>query len=948
MSCMNGVRYVSAVILCGVLAACGGGGGGSSAAPAPDWPAPGTSPATAEGGADLTTVQPMTDTAGALQGLALTGVPDGLDSANLYAEFYTTEGEAPLQGRIDTFRLLPVFMLDDKVLLPLPLLDMEGATIVWRLTDGASTSETFQTRIEALPPPRAGSVDALLTSTEMMLRAATQALGKSYPEEWEYWRDHDLEQMPVYLVPLWQAWHAMFDTGNDIAWVNQPWSAEQTAMLERVLAAQPIDEAMLGMADYIEQGHSLLDEAANLLPVRTSSGITARHYTLHEGRMAPSGIVHEAGMLPISNAAELSVALQQYDHARRFHRNMENFDKHVGTYLAAVGVLAALPVAAGSGGQSAVAITAARRQLMAQIGNIATVFSRVNAMAKWFSPCCIPSLAITLDPADGRVTEDMPENQVWLGEARARAESEPVNLTREITDIILAEAGGALTGKLSESVAEQFSAAVQQSGLAEDGASMVLDFAASRAGKSVLERFPVGADMVFFWDDIDLVHNEPQQWLAVEARTLDGSADSAIIEQASTGPHQMAFRLRAPQAFQRQSSVLRFNTRPEALPAAAPAIDTQIVSLDYLNLRFDPAVLTVADEPVDFTLTLENAAPESVSGGDFIDVAAFLDGFTLGSAVLQQRDGEVMRFTYTPPEGGFPEDTVLEVETFATLETGLRNPAYSPPVRRGALLLSADGEVLSLTVAPGAACVADGESRQFTATNTAGEPADVIWQVEGPGQMTAGGLFTAGGAGSSARVIARLREDESVMAEARITLGNCSCWWSTEVAGNFQQRMAGDGQWIETDAQQRITGLVHYAGEFSQIRLDLSGDPIPPGVTGSFRASVPQGYLGNTLPGFGTVWYNPSSALADQAGLPPVPELTVQVTRHDMLVYPDDPGVATGARNLEANISGIAVYEWLEYEPMRIKRLSGGLNMHLRGTYWIDLGGGNINCSGGL
>lgn len=949
MTFMNGMRYVSAVILCGVLAACGGGGGGGrGGAPAPDWPAPGTPPTTAEGGADLTAVQPVTDTAGALQGLALTGLPDGLDSATLYAEFYTTEGEAPLQGRVDTFRLLPVFVLDDTVQLPLPLLDTEGATIVWRLTDGASTSETFQTRIQALPAPRTGSVEALLSGTESMLEAATQALGKQYPEEWEYWRDNDPTQMPVYLVPLWQAWHAMFDTENDIAWVNQPWSAEQTTMLERVLAAQPIDEAMLGMADYIAQGHSLLDEAADLLPVRTSSGVTARSYALHEGRVAPGGIVHEAGMLPISNAAELAAALQQYDDARRFHRNMDNFDKHVGTYLTAVGVLAALPVVAGTGGEAAVALTAARRQLMAQIGNIATIFSRVNAMAKWFAPCCIPSLAITLDPADGRVTEDLPENQLWLDEARARAESEPVNLTREITDIILAEAGGALTGKLSETVAEQFSTAVQQSGLAEDGASMVIDFAASRAGKSVLERFPVGADMVFFWDDIDLVHNEPQQWLAVEARTLDGSADSAIVEQASTGSHEMAFRLRAPQAFQLQSSVLRFNTRPEALPAAAPAIDTQIVSLDYLNLRFDPPVLTVADEPVDFTLTLENAAPESVSGGDFIDVAAFLDGFTLGSAVLQQRDGEVMRFTYTPPESGFPEDTVLEVETFATLETGLRNPAYSPPVRRGALLLSADGVVQGLTVAPGAACVADGESQQFTAATTAGEPADVIWQVEGSGQITAGGRYTAGGTGSSARIIARLREDESVMAEARITLGNCSCWWRTEVAGDFQQRMTGDGQWIETDAQQRITGLFHYAGEFSQIRLDLSGDPIPPGATGSFRASVPQGYLGNSLPGFGTVWYNPSAAIANEAGLPPVPQLTVQVTRHDMLVYPDAAGVATGARNLEANITGVAVYESVEYEPMRIERLSGGLNMYLRGTYWIDLGGGDINCSGGL
>ncbi|GGJ82790.1 hypothetical protein GCM10007426_09840 [Alloalcanivorax dieselolei] len=953
MSIANVVSRFGVILLFALVGACGGGasrdggaspdGGGSR-----EWPTAGTPAHTAEGGLDLTVVKPVAGEASPLQVLELTGLPSDFEIADLYVEFYVKEGEAPLKGQVDEFRLLPVFELDQTFFLAMPLLDAEGAVIVWRLTDGNSTSETFETQIDALPPPRVGSVDTLLEGAEAVLREATEALGRSYPDEWEGWSDN-LDQMPVHLIPLWQSWHAMFDKQNELAWINQPMPDDVRVMLERVLAAQPMDETMFGMAAYFAEGHSLLNDASDLLPVRTNSGVSARSYMRYTGE-EPGRIIRQQGMMPIGNALALAAELEKYDQARRSLRNMGLFDKYVGSYISAVGILAALPVAAGTGGGAAAAITAARRELMAKVSNIVLFLSRVNGVAKITSPCCIVSLDVTLDPKSGQVTEDMPESQIWLNDARARAESEPVNITRDIADAIVKDAAKMISVGMSKELAEVYGDAVQRSGIVGDVGGKIIDYAASGIGKRFLASFPVGADMSFFWNDVDLMYGEPQKWLEVEAASLSGSADQSIVEQTPTGQHEMAFRLRTPQAFHLQTSLLRFNTRPEELPAVAPAITTKRISLDYLDLKFNPSVLRVEDGPVDFSLTLENASSLGVGGGeDYIDVNAFLNGFAVGSVAYHGRSGAVMHFTYMPPEGGFPEDLLLEVEANVDLDTGIRAPSHNPPPRRGVLLVTGGEGTQRLEISPPSKCIQEGEQQQFTVTGLGGEPVPVNWRVDGPGWITAEGLYTAGEANGTGQVAitASVQGNDTITAVAHMTVGDCTCWWDGQVGGDFQQQAVGETQWIEVDDQNSIVAMKHHSGDFSLLHLDLSEDPIAPGATGTYRAVVQPGHFGNTLPSARSVWYNPSSQMADAAGLTPIPKAIVQVTRHDMLNYPDDMGVADGARMLEARVTGTVVYEWLEYEPNRIERVSGNLNVGIRGSYWIDLGFG-INCSRGL
>ena len=246
----------------------------------------------------------------------------------------------------------------------------------------------------------------------------------------------------------------------------------------------------------------------------------------------------------------------------------------------------------------------------------------------------------------------------------------------------------------------------------------------------------------------------------------------------------------------------------------------------------------------------------------------------------------------------------------------------------------------------------DGEQQLFTATGLGGEPAPVDWRVEGPGQINAAGLYTAGQANGDGQAVvtATLQADDAITAVAHITLGDCSCWWAGRVGGDFQQQAAGDTQWIEQDEQNRIVKMSHVNDGNALFYLDLSEDPVAPGATGTYQAtvgltpgSVP-GYFGTGLPPAYSAWWNPASPVALTGGLPPIPKLQVQVTQHDMLPHPHDDG----ARMLEARVTGTVVYEWLEYSPNRVERLSGNLDVGIRGSYWFGLGPSTINCSRGL
>src|SRR5690606_35879135 len=126
-----------------------------------------------------------------------------------------------------------------------------------------SVSEVFELAIRPLPAPREGAVDELVAAMERLVKVSTEALGKVYPDEWESWRDQEMNQMPEYLFPLMHSWQAVADPENPESWVNQEFDEEERILMERVLAARPIVELMEANADFIESGQSGYEHAAD-------------------------------------------------------------------------------------------------------------------------------------------------------------------------------------------------------------------------------------------------------------------------------------------------------------------------------------------------------------------------------------------------------------------------------------------------------------------------------------------------------------------------------------------------------------------------------------------------------------------------------------------------------------------------------------------------------------
>ncbi len=530
-----------------LMTACGGGGGGDSAA-IPAGPAPGTPAFTAPDGADLSAVTlaaPMTQSLGRVE---VTGLPEGLETADVYANYYVLDGDITSDAGDDP-RVLPLFTLDDTVYLLPPLLDADGASIVVVMTDGASRSEAFALEIEPLPPGREGAIEEVEVAVNRLLKAATQALGKDYPEEWEGWRDASLNLMPEYLLPLMRAWQAIADPENENALVNRDFDEDTRVLLERIFAAIPIADVLAAQAAYIESGDSLLDEAANSMMLRTSSVRRSQQSTGTQSASAlrkntlsvlqttqPASRVELDGLLEIPDAPSLKDRLEDYVKAREMQESLELFDETVGTYLATVATVASLPI---TGGAGTLGVTAARLGALEAVTNITSTLVTAAGVAQWFLPCCIVDLDVTLDPAGGQIAnEDGFENQIRLRDARALAESEGVNLTKEIMDRVTEKAAEVVNGSLSNAA---------QNVIGESASRLINDYGGTAIVERYLPQFQPGSDMVFIWADIDMVAGNVQRWLDVEFDTF-ASSGSPILEQAFTGSESYEFRLLAPEA----------------------------------------------------------------------------------------------------------------------------------------------------------------------------------------------------------------------------------------------------------------------------------------------------------------------------------------------------------------------------------------------------------------
>ena len=692
---------------------------------------------------DLSDVTLGAGSADQLGRVELLGLSPGVDSTSVYAVMAPEDAE------------LVVFTDSGRTWLLTPLADPDGSTISVQITDGDVRSPSFDIDLRPLPPPRAGAVETLREELEDLLRAVTEAIGEDYPAVWEYWRDQGFNQMPPHLTPLVDTWLAIADSENENSWVNQNFDAETIELLERVLATTSIIEVIRERTAFVASGQTLLDIPAGQISALSIPAREVSNRTLGSG---PDRWFLD-GVPAIQNADQLSVLLEQYNNARRLEQDLELFDETVLSYLTAVAMIGSIKT--GPGG--ATVIAASRRQAIAAITNAASRLSGLSTYAQWFTPCCIVELDIDLDPTGGQIIhEDAAENQVRLNAATGVAESIGVDLTREIFDRLL----GQLQSKaINPAVSEIYNESI---------AEVVSDYAITPVFELYKGQFPRGAEMVFVWDGIDMMSTEPQRWLNAEVRTFDGTG-TPILEQAITGPDRYEFRLRTPNAFQRNDSLLRFTTNFDELEA--PSISTTTpIELSYIDVRFNPGSVQVSDpdETAQISFTVANAVSATVT-----PLPLLVDPPGRGAISNLLISGDTYTFTYTAPADGLQPGEIVEIRATSASEGGIRHPSNDPPERSGAVFISAEAALVDIH--PAVVCVESGSSQAFEALNPfTGSAVEVTWSVSGPGTITQSGLYQASGSGE-ALVTATSMSGNS--ATAKVTVGRCTCVWNARLSG---------------------------------------------------------------------------------------------------------------------------------------------------------------------
>lgn len=187
-----------------------------------------------------------------------------------------------------------------------------------------------------------------------------------------------------------------------------------------------------------------------------------------------------------------------------------------------------------------------------------------------------------------------------------------------------------------------------------------------------------------------------------------------------------------------------------------------------------------AGQVVDITATIENANDERLYWDN--QQGTWNDGGT------QPTNGPGTRPLLTPAS----EDLYPFLVTVASLSRDGLRAANDPPRVDTVTVRLREGRV---TVDPGYACVANGESRQFTATVEGLQNTAVTWTREpvvagGPviGSVSGSGLFTAPATGSGTVLVkATSVEDPSVFGWAEVDAGVCRCAWALTIDA--------DGSW---------------------------------------------------------------------------------------------------------------------------------------------------------
>ena len=933
----NGARFSRILellfisVLAIFLAGCGGGGSdggsGNDTGGQDTRGAPFTDPA----GADLSAVTLAASEAAPMEWVEVLGLPAGVGQDDVHIKYLPEEFDgAPWSS--EEALIMPLYIeIDDdsdSVFLAAPLFELDGAAAKMVVSDGKSHSGLLNLKLLALPARRTGAIDELTAALEDLLKAGTEALGKDYPQEWEGWRDQSYNQIPEYLLPLALFWHETANPENPNALVNRSYNAEEQELLERILAHRTRQgnlfvETVENLAQATRDGDTLLDEAADTTPVMTSSApvlssqkIVSQSLTqVTASSSPPTRELNGQSFVPINGPGALALQLQAYKAAKELSEDIE-----MATDIAEIGVTV-VTVASTGGAAGAVRVGAslagksATKSATSFLATSAARLAGYSQMAQWFLPCCIPDMQVELDPADGRImAEDEVANQVRLVNATGRVESAGVNLVEKAFDQIV----GAVQGQFDE-VAGNAVNALAESSIPSD----LITNASDPLFEEISDRLPDGANLVLVWEDIDLIGVEPQRWLTHDAETF-GGAGIPIIEQASTSSSRYEFKLRVPEAFERQSSLLRFRTNTEELPAPE-AIDTRQINLEYIDIEFDPSVIRIDENSPDVTvvtLTVKNANDMD------IDLPLQLDP-DFGTIVQTGTvDNGVYTFTYTKPAGELPASGIATVTATSIAQAGIRAPNNDPPLRSANLLISPLSQPVDIT--PRSACLSSGEGQQFAAVDPeTGEPVEANWSAD-RGSVSSSGFYTAPGGDGPATVTASTETNSS---SAQITVGNCTCY--------FRASLNGPGVSV-TVTRQGFSFLALGRDNTTYDQLRFFGQGSSPSnatvLTMGLDPSLPIGSSGPTTTSTRNLLFLGGEALIffgpEGEQLPP---LTVDITSRTPIA-----GGSFGSVSMAGQISG----------PVNVSRSTVGedpirafLDVQFNGIYTIPTAGPALNCN---
>lgn len=563
------------------------------------------------------------------------GLPEDVGSKELYVVLIPTESDTHPNDATDPI-VGAVISRGEKISLITPLMDADGMTADLVISDGSRKSPVHTVDFEPLPPPKEGSYEDLVEAIDDILRASAEELGMSYPDDFETWRDEGYDGAPIHILPLLRTWSIALDPENPKALVNREPDEETLELVERILANNDLESTAQSLMMNIDGGASLFEEAREHFP--------------------PASPNYATSPFAIEKPEDLSLAMHAHAQAYESQQSFELMDEVFGTYVMIAGLLTGAKVLL-----APMEITAA---LADGLGTAAEV-------SRWFLPCCIEEVEAEFDPPGGVVPyEDEPENQVSISSVKVTAQSIGVDLSRELLERAL---GQVLEKGVGPVVEEYFDKARED--YAESASEALLT---DPLLQEILDGME-GTELVFTWEDIELVDDNVDGWVEYEIRPYAGG--TATLEHVpGQGEAYLEFRL-TDAIFDTPGSVLSVQPNVVQFPQGSWSHvigDSEQIQLEEIRVSIDPSRHYVSEGPEEVIFTV------SVSHARDTEVEVFGPREDFGPSVdMVAQDGDT--FTVTAPQSDDFYTMTYEAQSIS--EGGLRG-SESAPIRYGTARIS--------------------------------------------------------------------------------------------------------------------------------------------------------------------------------------------------------------------------------------------------------------------